>query len=302
MAIKLKKILVPVDFSEHSRFAAKKAISLAQICNATLYFLHIGETAKESAELLCRFIHGIHSKNTVRIKKLVARGAPSAVILSTAKKLSADTIVMGHRDLSGLKQLIQGSVAAKVLRESACPVLIIKKKKQQTEFTEYVLPQIRNIEDSFQVDKILVPLDFSTASKQAFQYAVYLASYYNSAVYTLTVFDKKYKELGDDRKKHTAVIVNRRKIQLWKEFPELLNSIPFKESNTRAKRILLDGDPFSRIESIVQKKEIDLIIMGTNGRSGLEHFLIGSVAEKVLRSVNCPVMTIRAKRQALYVR
>ena len=299
--IDFNKILVPVDFSEHSIFAAKKAISLAQICNGTLYFLHVGETAEKSAELLCKFINKIHHKNTVRVKKFVAQGTPSTAILSIAEKLSADTIVMGHRDLSGLKQLVQGSVAAKVLRESVCPVLVIKKKKQ-TEFTEYVLPQIRNIEDSFQADKILVPLDFSAASKQAFRYAAYLASYYNSTIYTLTVFDKKYKEVGDDRKKHTAVIVHRRKIRLWKEFPELLGSTPYRESNSRVKRILLDGDPFSRIESVVQKKEVDIIIMGTNGRSGLEHLLIGSVAEKVLRSVNCPVMTIRARRQALYVR
>jgi len=299
--VNLSKILIPVDFSEHSKFAAKKAVSLAQICNATLYFLHVGESAKKSAETLCKFINGIHHKNTVEIKKFVAQGTPSTAILSTAKKLSVDTIIMGHRGLSGLKHLMQGSVAAEVLRESICPVLIIKKKKQ-IEFTDYVLPQIRGIEGSFQVDKILVPLDFSVASKQAFQYAMYLASHYNSIIYTLTVFDKKYKELGDDRKKHTAVIVHRRKIRLWKEFPELLNSTPYKDSNTHVKRILLDGDPFYKIESVVQKKEIDLVIMGTNGRTGLEHLLIGSVAEKVIRSVNCPVMTIRARRQALYIR
>ncbi len=299
--IGLKKILVPVDFSEHSKFAAEKAISLAQICNATLYFLHVGETAKKSAELLCKFINDLYHKNTVRIKKLVAQGAPSTMILSTAKKLNMDTIVMGHRELSGLKQLMQGSVAEKVLRESICPVLIIKKKKQ-TEFGEYVLPQIRNIEGTFQADKILVPLDFSPASKEAFQYAVYLASHYNSTIYTLTVFDKKYKELGDDHKKHTAIIVHGRRIQLWKEFPELLETTSYTKSETRLKRILLNGDPFSKIESIVQEKEIDLVIMGTNGRTGLEHFLIGSVAEKVLRSVGCPVMTIRARRPALYLR
>ena len=102
--IGFKKILIPVDFSEHSSFAAKKAISLAQICNATLYFLHVGETAEKSAQSLCTFINGIHNKNTVRIKKFVAQGTPSTVILSTAEKLGADTIVMGHRDLSGLKQ------------------------------------------------------------------------------------------------------------------------------------------------------------------------------------------------------
>ena len=295
--ISFKKILAPVDFSEHSKFAATKAISLAQTCNAIVYFLHVGESAEKSAEALCQFLDGLHHQNSLKIKKFVAQGTPSTSILSTARKLNADTIIMGHRGLSGFKHLVQGSVAAKVLRESVCPVLIIKKKP--SEYTDYMLPQLRNIGETFQADRILVPLDFSPASQEAFRYAVYLSAHYSSTIYTLTVFDKKYKEVAEDRKKHTAVIVHGKKIQMWKEFPALLKTTPYHESKTRLKRILLEGDPFSKIESIVQKKEIDLIIMGTNGRTGLEHLLIGSVAEKVLRSLSCPVMTIRAPKMAL---
>ncbi len=58
--------------------------------------------------------------------------------------------------------------------------------------------------------------------------------------------------------------------------------------------MLLAGEAAAKIESVVAKKEIDLIIMGTNGRTGIEHLFIGSVAEKVLRAVNCAVMTIRS--------
>lgn len=299
--VDFEKILVPVDFSEHSKFAAQKALSLAQVCQTELYFLHVGDTAKSSAERLCAFLQNITSNKKVALKKFVAQGSPASVILSTAQKLQVDAVIMGHRDISGLKQLVQGSIAAKVLRESICPVLIIKKKKPQ-EFGGYVLPQIRNIEEAFQADNILVPLDFSLASKQAFRYATYLATRYNSTIYTLTVYDKKFKEEGEDRKKHTAIIVHKRKIQLWKAFPELIRTTPYNRSEIRVKRLLLDGDPFSKIESVCQKKEIDLVIMGTNGRTGLEHLLIGSVAEKVLRGIACPVMTIRARREALRLR
>jgi nucleotide-binding universal stress UspA family protein len=297
-----KRLLVPVDFSEHSQFAAQQAISLARVCGAVVFFLHVGDKAEPSAEALCQFVNSLPPAKDVPVKRFVAQGEPQSMILSTAKKLAADTIVMGHRDLSTLKQLMKGSVAGKVLRESACPVLVIKKRKPQ-EYGGYVLPQIRNIEDAFQADKILVPLDFSPASKQAFRHAVYLASCYNSTIYTLTVFDKKFKEVGEDRKKHTAIIVHGRKIQLWKAFPDLLTSTPgYQRDITRVKRLLLDGDPFSKIDSVVGKKEVDLVIMGTNGRTGLEHFLLGSVAEKVIHSVECPVMTIRGRREALYIR
>lgn len=296
----IKKILVPVDFSEHSRFAAQKALSLADVCDAALYFLHVGESARKTAEALSRFVHELAPQTPDRVKKFVARGNPATVILATARKLTPDVILMGHRDLSGLKQLMQGSVAEKVLREAICPVLIVKKKHPR-EFGEYVLPQLRKIEEAFQADRILVPLDFSAASKRAFQYAVELALLYNSTIYTVTVFDKKFKEMAEDRKRHTAVIVHGRKIQLWRVFPDLLKTVPEKP-RSRIKRLLLEGDPSVKIESVVKKKDIDLVIMGTNRRTGLEHLLIGSVAEKALRSLDCPVMTIRAQREALYLR
>ena len=158
------------------------------------------------------------------------------------------------------------------------------------------MPQIRELKGVFQIDKILVPLDFSAASKRALQHAVAMASFYSSTIYTLTIFDKKFKEYGNDHQKHTSIIVHGEKIRLWEEFPELLREIHCNLPETRLKRMLLSGDPSSKIESVVQKKEIDLIIMGTNGRIGLEHFLLGSVAEKVLRSVDCSVMTIRLKK------
>lgn len=300
--VDFKKILIPVDFSEHSQYAAQQALSFAGVCRAEACFLHVGETAKQSAARLCQFVKDLQYDTALPIKRFVAQGTPDNVILSTAQKLDADAILMGHRGLSGLKHMMNGSVAEKVLREAACPVMVIKKQKAK-KFGAYVLPQLRNIAGAFQADKILVPVDFSPASKQAFHYAVHLASCYNSTIYTLTVFDKKYKELGEDRKKHTAVIVHGRKIQLWKAFPDLLKSTPgYSHEQTRVKRILLDGDPFSKIESLVTKKEIDIVIMGTNGRTGLEHFLIGSVAEKAIRSIQCPVMTIRGRREALYIR
>jgi nucleotide-binding universal stress UspA family protein len=297
----LKKLLIPVDFSEHSKFAAYKALSLAEVCHAEVYFLHIGPSPKETAETLCQFVNSLQPKATIPIKRFVAQGNPASGILTAAQKLQANAIVMGHRDISGLKSFMQSSVAEQVLREATCPVLIVKKKKQQN-FEGYMLPQLRSLEAAFQADRILVPLDFSAASVQAFQYAADLAYQYNATIYTVTVFDKKFKEIAEDQKKHTAILVHGRKIHLWKAFPDLLRSIPYENVKAHVKRLLLDGDPFAKIDSLVKKKEIDLIVMGTNGRSGLEHLLIGSVAEKVLRTIDCPVMTIRAKREALYLR
>jgi nucleotide-binding universal stress UspA family protein len=289
-----KKILLPVDFSDYSELAAKKGSSLAEIYRASLYFLHVGDDAQKSARQLSAFVNKIGIDQELPVRKLVAQGTPEKKILSVARKLNVDAIIMGTSGNSGLKHLVQGSVAEKVLRQAVCPVLMIKKPKHG-EFSGYVLPQIRNVDDVFQADKILVPLDFSPASKRAMRYAVSMASLYNSTVYILTVYDKKFKEYDIDHQKHTSIIIRGEKIKLWRDFPDLLRQINCQLPHNQVKRLLLPGDAFSKIESIVEKKEIDLIIMGTNGRTGLEHFLLGSVAEKVLRSVNCSVMTIRAE-------
>lgn len=295
MTVEFKKILLPVDFSEYSEIAARKGVSLAKIYKAAIYYLHVSDDAQKSARKLSAFVYKIDADQRLSVRKLVAQGTPEKTILSVARRIDADAIVMGTRGNSGLKHFVQGSVAEKVLREADCPVLVIKKQKQ-VEFGSYVLPQIRHVDDVFQADKILVPLDFSPASKCALQYAVSMASRYNSTIYVLTVFDKKFKEYGSDHQKHTSIVVRGEKIKLWQEFPALLRQINCHLAQHQFKRLLVQGDPFSNIESLVGKKEIDLIIMGTNGRTGLEHFLLGSVAEKVLRASACSVMTIRAPK------
>lgn len=290
-----KKFLVPVDFSEHSELAVKQGLSLAKMYDAAVYVLHVGDDAEKSAQRLSKFLtHKIGFEFPVPTKKLVAQGNPAAVILSAAEKIGVDAVIMGSRGASGLRHLVQGSVAEKVIRQADCPVLVIKKPRS-LKSDGYVMPQIRDTSDTFQADKILVPLDFSPASKRALHHAIVIASTYNSTIYTLTVFDKKLKELGQDNEEHTTVMVRGEKIRLWEAFPKLLRDAECDESRIRLKRMVVSGDPFSKIESVVEKKEVDLIIMGTHGRTGLEHLLLGSVAEKALRSLNCSIMTIRAQ-------
>ena len=290
-----KKILIPVDFSEHSEFAVKQGLSLAQQFKATVFFLHVGKDAERSARRLSKFLqHRIGFEMPVPVKKMVAQGSPVSVILAAARRIQADCLVMGTRGASGLKHLVLGSVSEKVLRQSEFPVLILKKRERSS--GEYMFPQIRDAHDVFQADKILVPLDFSPASQHALHHALSIAAHYSATVYALTVFDKKLKEYGDDREKHTSVIVRGEKIRLWKEFPALLRKLQYDSSQNRLRRMLLPGDPFAKIEDIAEKKEIDLIVMGTNGKRGLEQLLVGSVAGKVLRSIECSVMTVQADK------
>ncbi len=134
------KILCPVDFDQNSLLALRLATELAQERKATLYLLHVvgmppgpevalpfeqmDAAARAKLEKLAqRWIHG-----KVRYEVDVAMGDPSSEILRVAKRMRASLIVMATHGRKGLSRLVLGSVAERVVREAACPVLTVKPK------------------------------------------------------------------------------------------------------------------------------------------------------------------------------
>ena len=141
--------------------------------------------------------------------------------------------------------------------------------------------------------RILLPTDFSEHSAAAAAYACELASKFDAELHVLNVLE--FPNLPD-------FIVR------------LLPTPPVREKRTAAAESLLaefagahlsevrpvvnavaEGVPFLEIVRYAREKEIDLIVVSTHGRSGLAHALMGSEAEKILRSAPCPVLTVRAK-------
>lgn len=145
-----------------------------------------------------------------------------------------------------------------------------------------------------QLKKVLFPTDFSELSLAALQYAVSFAESYKAELHVLHVVDEAY--------------------QYWMALgpgslpvgppPDELLSLSEGELAKFVKEHLahtvvpvlketLMGRPFMEIIKYAREKQIDLIVLGTHGRSGLRHALLGSVAEKVVRKAPCPVLTIR---------
>jgi len=143
----IHRILVPVDFSEHSSRALDDAIGLAKKFGAELHLLHchqlfpvvatvapydiaLPETFERavregSRRLLSEWGHRSTSQG-VPAKEHLCVGAPSSAIADLAEKLSADLIVMGTRGLSSLQHVLLGSVAERTVRIAPCPVLTVK--------------------------------------------------------------------------------------------------------------------------------------------------------------------------------
>lgn len=143
-----------------------------------------------------------------------------------------------------------------------------------------------------QLRRILVPTDFSDKSKVALTYGVALAEQFRASIHLLHVVEAlvgSYTvpwELGPRDELDRAIAAS-----AWDDLNDLLPSEDRKRLD--AKLALEWGTPFVEVIRYARAHHIDLIAMGTHGRSGVTHLLMGSVAENVVRSSPCPVLTVR---------
>lgn len=129
---------------------------------------------------------------------------------------------------------------------------------------------------------ILCPTDFSPTAEKAVAYADRLAESVCAELILLHVFDE-----ADPRAEHPEEHPADPKLR------QQLEGIAVRGPNVRVKHVLHAGPPGEVICWVAQDMACDLIVMGTHGRGGLLHLLLGSVAEYCLRHARCPVLTVR---------
>ena len=141
--------------------------------------------------------------------------------------------------------------------------------------------------------KILCPVDFSQFTQEVVDYAVDLAKKYGAELHVMHVVpNMTYFTPYESFLTPENLVAVEKKIQddVERDFAKLL-----KNTDIPTKTAIRTGVAFVEIIDYAKTESIDLIVMGTHGRSGIEHILIGNVAEKVVRKSPCPVMTIRPK-------
>ncbi|GAB3422695.1 universal stress protein [Haloparvum alkalitolerans] len=137
-------------------------------------------------------------------------------------------------------------------------------------------------------DNILVPTDGSPASDAAIDHAVDLAERYDARVHALYVVDgAAYSTLEAG----AQVVVE----ALEKEGEEATDRVAeaAADAGVEAVSTVTTGTAYRSISDYVEENDIDLIVMGTHGRQGLDRYLLGSVTERVVRTADVPVMTVR---------
>ncbi len=141
----IKTILVPTDFSDHSKHATDTAIGLAKTLGASIHLVHVlhypvqvaapGQVAipqdlwtqiRDGAARRLEKTSKSVSSAGIAVETHLTEGANAQAVVELAKKIKADLIVMGTRGLSGLKHVMLGSVAERTVRLAPCPVMTVK--------------------------------------------------------------------------------------------------------------------------------------------------------------------------------
>ncbi len=141
------------------------------------------------------------------------------------------------------------------------------------------------------IDRILVPHDLGETSAAAAAYAVALARTFGADLHFLHV--------GDAVPMNTALGFPLGLEGTSEAGDECLRAVvtPAEQAVLAPRFIVRQGQPAAEIVAYASQAQCDLIVMGTHGRGGIEHVVMGSVAEKVVRTASCPVLTVRTRPQ-----
>ncbi|MFO1053159.1 MAG: universal stress protein [Planctomycetota bacterium] len=143
--------------------------------------------------------------------------------------------------------------------------------------------------------KIMVPTDFSAASKQAFLYARELAKLHGAEVLVVHVVEvPHYPTLFEGTAMVVPPLDETVRRELTGQLDRLIES-EFTAQGVSARRLLRDGSPRHELLACARDEQADLLVIATHGYTGLRHVFLGSTTEQVVREAPCPVLTVRAR-------
>lgn len=289
---KIETLLLSTDGSEFSEGAVREAINLARICSSRLIALAVVETNPEYETMAPKLVEKEIEKTRTNLEALKERAAkenvkcevvirqgeePYRYVVDEASRGHVEMIVMGRHGRTGLKRLMMGSVTAKVIGHAPCNVLVVPRAAQLT------------------LRKILVATDGSRYSEAAAREAIGTSKRCGSDLTVISVvpsesaspFDIVHSEMQRGliaEKEQKAAECNIRNV---KDLAE--------KEGIRVEGLILEGRPYEAIVNTANEKNIDLIIVGSHGRTGLEKLLMGSVTERVIGLSPCSVLVVTTK-------
>lgn len=275
----MKKIIVPIDFSEYSEYALETAAILAKKNNAEILALHMLEmsdailTKGSDGQMESLFLIKLAEKRFgefldksylegVKVTPIVKHFKVFREVNEVAKANQADLIIMGSQGSSGIKEYFVGSNTEKVVRYSDIPVLVIKHNPILTEF-----------------ETIVFASDFSDDSVSAYLKAKDMCRILGANM------NMVYVNLPGENFKSTAEMEGKIVAFLKKAEGDL-------ESLSKVTYVS-DYTVENGISNFANLIGADLVAIATHGRKGIAHFFEGSISEDIANHSTLPVMTFK---------
>jgi nucleotide-binding universal stress UspA family protein len=240
------------------------------------------ETAKADLDEAAELIAG----PGITVEKVVAEGEPDEEIVAAASLHDAEMIAMASHGRGAIGRAIFGSVADRVARSATVPVFILRTPDEDAA-------------DSAVVSRIVVPLDGSEIAQRALPLATKLANQLAAPVYIVRAVDAATTLPMAPGLFGAAPVVNAEVTdQIWREAESQAQSTVsdavsrLKAEGVDASGAILNGSPFFAISEAT--KPGDLLILTSHGRGGVRRWLLGSVAEKLVREADAPVLLVPA--------
>jgi nucleotide-binding universal stress UspA family protein len=222
----------------------------------------------------------------VEVEPVIVEGNTARRILEQADAAPADLVVMGTHGTGGLQRFVMGSVAERIVRTAACPVLTVSPRASEPS------PPPRPI-----YDRIVCAVDLSEGSHNVFEYALKLAESRASELTVLHVLEPpSWSFLVPDRADPS------KDPQLLLEARTRLESLlPANVHEHCSPRLdLRIGKAHEQILAVAQLRDAQVVVVGVRGRSAgvVEPLFLGSVTNQVVRGAACPVLSVREVRPA----
>jgi len=275
----MKTILLITDFSEHALFALKATASIARKINGKINLVQVYQHPSLGEEYSYQYTRGYfeetnanaekelnelvkqNSLEDIQIDRSILSNTTLEQVIKTEKFKNPDLIVMGANGRSGNFKSFIGASVEKIIRLSDAPVLILKDE----------------IED-FTINKMVFASDFLDESYQAFEKIKFFADRYNSHIYLLKVITPK--EFETSPKSHKKLVRFAKTFKLMNYSINVYNDFTIEEG----------------ILNFSTEKNVDLIAMETHGRTGFAHFMLGSLAESVVKHESKPILSVKIQK------
>ncbi|WP_226013400.1 universal stress protein [Halomicrobium salinisoli] len=288
-------ILVPTDGSEHARRAAEHAAALADAFDAALHVVTVvdlnaaagpfsagGLDDREIQRLKDRRAEAIEAVEsaidaTGDLHTEVVTGRPGKAILQYAGEHGVDLIAMGTHGRSGVRRAIAGSVAEHVVRRATVPVITVRATDRS------------RVGDGYQ--DVLVPTDGSDHAATAAAHGVAIAAAFDARVHAVHVVDVGAAATTPSVSPPTTLLD-----QLKSAGEEATEAVAerAREAGIDVRTQVREGLPSRHLLEYSAEHDVDLIAMGSAGRTGLDRYLVGSTTERVIRRAEMPVLSVTA--------